>query len=341
MKTSVWQYLHHSQIRRLFGWALLILITTGGCTRPMSAVRHDLATQGYVMWYPAEAGIEPGQIWLYDGTLRKKFADKPAEMSIEVNASTINSRQWAHYAEVDSSFEPVFTNSTISKAGPLAAELHAATVYSGTIQFGSPRVISLSADSLSPENLSKLGPGYTRAIELVREGRPGLHLVGSVVVVDRVTYTLNCEDPYLLVRQSTRIRSLVAADMDVEVLDAHGARLTFRPKSGTQGLVIGVLPIRGNTLEKPIADARRAMGAELQYAAKQNYAFPADLTLTVVGAQELIEKDDTADTVDEKYRRATVPKAVASSGNELPPAKPAPAPPPEKTDPLKPSRDFD
>ncbi len=308
----------------------------------MSSVRHDLASSGYVMWYPAEAGIEPGQIWLYDGTLRKKFADKPAALSAATETATIDSRHWAHYGEVESSFEPLFTNSTISKAGPLAAELHAATVYGGTIQFGQPRIVSLPADSLSAENATKVGTGYARAVELVREGRPGLHLVASVVQVDRVTYTLKCEDPYLLVRQVPRLRSLVEADIDVQVLDTHAATLTFRPKPGSQGLVIGVLPVRGDAVDKPVADARRTMGAELQFATKQNYAFPADLSLTVVGAKELIEKDDTTEAVDEKYRRATVPKAMASSGNELPAPKVGPTTtPPAKADPLKPSRDFD
>ena len=68
---------------------LILLIFSavgGGCANAPVKFTEDMAKQGYAIWYPAESGIEPGQIWLYDGTLRAKFADRPKNMPLTTPA---------------------------------------------------------------------------------------------------------------------------------------------------------------------------------------------------------------------------------------------------------------
>lgn len=291
------------------------------------------------MWYPAEAGIEPGQIWLYDGTLRRKFADKPATLATNLEPAVIDDRNWSQYGEVETSFRPEFTNSTISKAGPFGSELYAATVRKGTVKFSQPRVVSLNLPDLSSDASVTHGSGYTRAIELAREGRPGLHVVASVVQVDRAIYMLYCEDPHQLVRRLPRLRELTNAQIDVEVVDNHYARMTCKPPEGAGGLVLGVLPLRGEALDRPLAESRRLSGAQLKFAARQSYAFPSEMTLTEGGKNSLTLPDDLADEVDAKYRRATGSTVLA--GGKAPvsaeqPKSPAPAEPPVPPQPPEP-----
>src|SRR5688500_6294178 len=98
-----------------------------GCAQSMPAVQRGLANDGYAMWYPPDASLEPGQVWLADTALRVKFADRPAALPVSTSNQELSSDAWAPFADIQTSFSSEFTSSTLSKAGPFAAELYAGT----------------------------------------------------------------------------------------------------------------------------------------------------------------------------------------------------------------------
>ncbi len=56
---------------------LISLAGSAGCATNPYLASKSMGGQGYAIWYPAESGIEPGQIWLYDGTLPRNSPTGP------------------------------------------------------------------------------------------------------------------------------------------------------------------------------------------------------------------------------------------------------------------------
>lgn len=67
-------------------WTTLVIILgsvfSAGCSSPFSELRSELRESGWELWYPAEAGVEPGQIWVFSDGRRDLLARRPEELSL-------------------------------------------------------------------------------------------------------------------------------------------------------------------------------------------------------------------------------------------------------------------
>lgn len=277
-----------------------------GCARPtLRNVTDGLAAQGYAIWFPAETGVEPGQIWLYDGTLRSKFADRPVALPLNQHggpAIDVLERR----ADATGVLSSEFTSAVLSEASPFGAELVAGTARRGTVTFEGP-VDATSVDfgqALSGNDQARFGTGYAKALELVREDTPGLVLVLSTLRVSRMELTLYCDDPFKVVERLPRVRTFVDAHVDATVLDRNYVRVTLTPTLG-QRLTLGITPVRGFRAEQPTSQAQAAVARDLLVAKRQQYALRLPVPdVKAVTVPTVIGRDDPPEEVLAKYQRA-------------------------------------
>ena len=138
---------------------------------------------------------------------------------------------------------------------------------------------------------------------MVSADTPGMVLIAAVVRVPKMEFTLGCGDPFKLMERLPRIRDMVHAHVDANVLDAHIAKVTFRPVDGM--LVVGVTPVRGVRLQMTTEAAREALAHDLKFAQRQSYAFKSPVpTIVAPNDQSLVSSTDSGSEVVGKYQRA-------------------------------------
>lgn len=286
-------------------WVLALLVGASGCAAPTMTLTKRMASQGYCIWYPGESGIEPGQIWLYDGTLRSKFADRPENMPISTLQPVLPDVQGLN--DGTGMLSSKFTELAISKAGEFDAELYAGSVRGGVFRLGPIESVSIDlGPSLLKDAQAKYGPAYATALQMVRDDTPGLVLIAAVVQVRRIDFTFYCEDSYKLLERLPRIQNMLHARVELFIVNEREVNVTMRPISGL--LTIGVTPVRGESLLLSADEARNALGHDLMFAQKQSYALRIPIPNIISPLEEpAILPGDSAAKVVTKYRASTMP----------------------------------
>ena len=288
----------------------LFCLVASGCSSSARNSQQDLASNGYITWYPADASIAPGQIWVYDGALRAKFAERP-------NGLTFSSPEPVSLAsniELATALSSEFNAGALSQAGPFSAELYAGTAREGSIHYADASSVSLRVEDLQGDVAAKFGTGYARALEMVRQNRPGLVLITSVVRVSEVEYKLWCDDPHQVGLRLPRLQAMVDAKIEFKVTSPQYAMLKLTPPSGKQALVAGVLPVHGDGVMASVESSRQKLADDLQFARKQSYAFMNGLPGEAMpSSKTVVAVDDSADAVERKYLILTGKAEVAAA----------------------------
>jgi hypothetical protein len=292
--------------------AAMFVAASGCATEP--SLPHDLAHDGYLYWFPAESTIEPGDVYLYDSAVRGKFAGRPPSVVVSAPQPTKVEVE-SLPTSLRSRLDPDTIKRSISKAGPFSAELHAGTATGGEISYGPTTVRSISTTDLQmlAEN-PQADTGYARAVQLVRDGKPGLMLVASVLTVPEVVMTINCTDPNQLVSRLPQFRQFTDAMIEIKVLDIHRAELTMRPPAGRSGLVVGIQPVRGKDVGLSVEQSRQQLALAGQYATSQQFTFRSGVQ-TLKGVPGVVGATDSAADVDAKYA-----SAINGSGDSATPS---------------------
>ncbi len=151
-----------------------------------------------------------------------------------------------------------------------------------------------------------------KRVKMVRDDTPGLLLIAAVIQVPNIEYVLDCDDPFKLAARLPRIRDMVHARVDAQVLNEHQIRLTLTPVDGL--LTLGITPVRGERLLLSTDQARAAIGHDLMLADRQAYALRVPVPGTISSqAASSISPSDSAATVLSKYHDATTPATVPST----------------------------
>lgn len=215
----------------------LVLVFLSGCK--LKDVQDELKEGGFDLWYPAEAGIEPGQIWHLSGNEKTEIREKPETLRIkdaQVKFATLEKK-----IDASASLKANIANGLLGKAGDLQAAFEAAHVKDVTLNFGNSRVQRIVVGDLE-EHESTFSAGYRGALTKVKNREPGWVLLAATVTTDGMTYTVTVEDKAKFDAQvKGAIEGLLGAGLIVNWKSNTKAELVI---PNGQRLAIGFAPLR-------------------------------------------------------------------------------------------------
>ncbi len=252
------------EVRRIVAAGLVTcVIAVAGCNT-LSDVKSELGKGGFSLWYPAEAGIEAGQIWQIEGAKRIREQRRPA--SLEATSGVARFETLTKSVDAKATLDLDFTNRILGEAGDMGVLLKAGTVRSVELDFGSTSIQRVTLGDLRDASVvSKLPAGYVADLKKVQADDVDFVLVGAVVSAAGMKYVFKCADTTQLQAKAPEIAKAIAADFNLQVVSKTEA--VWEIPAGTP-LVIGILPVYGKDLNLSIEEVQRRMAVKLWYTEK-------------------------------------------------------------------------
>jgi hypothetical protein len=220
----------------------MLVCVAGGCVPTLKDVRTELREGGFALWYPAESGVEPGQIWVTNGTEKHIRQRRPDQLAL-FGPNPTQFKTLSKTVDADLSLDVSFGEGVLGKAGQLAALLKSATVKEVKLDFGETRVSRLVLGDLADPNVKKQLPdGYLKDLEKVRTPVDGYILITGVVTSSGMKYTFTCDDTEQLEAKAPEISELIKAEFNLNVSNRTEATWEI-PE--TDVLAIGITPVCG------------------------------------------------------------------------------------------------
>jgi predicted small secreted protein len=229
--------------------------------------RKELQKAGYALWYPAEEGVEAGEVWQAEGNARIKQQRKPDGLEAETHAAQFETLKKT--VDAGCSLDLKFTNKLLGKAdeaGNLAALLKAGTVKTVDLNFGTTKIHRITLGDLREDEIRKKLPAeYLAALKKVEADNIDYVLLAAVVTSAGMKYVFKCEDTAQLQAQAPEIAKAISAKFDVSVKSKTEA---FWEIPEATPLVIGILPVRGRDLGLPPEKLAKTVAANIRGAEK-------------------------------------------------------------------------
>lgn len=229
-----------------------------GCSgsADLTQVRTELRSGGFNLWYPAEAGIQPGQIWYLKGTEKTEIRERPE--LIQVKAANVKFATLSQRVDASVSLNASFAKGTFGKAGDLQGKLDAGTVKNVTLNFGNSGVDRIVVgDLLDAQKRQQFNPEYRAALDKVRNGENGWILVVATIHTAGMTYTLDVANKTAFEANAKgAIQELLGAAV---VFNWQGDNKVELVIPDNQSLVIGFAPLRRELLAKGYVPLREDM----------------------------------------------------------------------------------
>jgi hypothetical protein len=221
--------------------ALLILV---GCKGDLSAGRPQVELSGWQLLYPAQAGVEPGEIWYTDSTgARHTVYKKPQKLPVSPPSPVFYATQGKtiDYGAVLSG------GLTISKSSSLTAKLQAGTVKSFKLDYGRTRTVRIVLGDLDTlANDPKTDAGYLRALEAVRQGESGYYLIDSILLASNLEYTATVADTNIFQAVIPAVTKFLGGKADAHYVGTNTVKWVL-PKE--EEAVIGI-NVMGRNLDR-------------------------------------------------------------------------------------------
>lgn len=217
----------------------IVFSIVSGCTT-LTDVKKEPANGGFALWYPAEGGITPGQIWKIDGNKKNIIQLKP-DLLKTIGPNPAKFETLKKSVNADISLHADFAEEILSDVGRVSAEFRKATVKSITLEFGDTEIERLPIGQLRDFSVvSKLPESYRNDLEKVRSGEPGHVLLAAVVATSGMKYIFECEDTTRLKASAPEISQILKANFDLKLVSRTKAVWEI-PSS--KKLAIGVSPV--------------------------------------------------------------------------------------------------
>jgi hypothetical protein len=243
---------------------LTALLLFTGCNT-LSNVKSELAKAGYVMWYPAEAGIEPGQIWQSnDGTLRTPIDQRPASLSFSTNLASFETLSKTVNANV--SLSASFQSNTLGQIGALSAALTNSSVTAVSLDFGTNYTHRIFVRALT-DGYTNFPASYQSDLQKVQGQKDNFMVIVGTVSASGLKYTFTCTNSSTLQANAPAIAKAINADFNVTVIDGNTAVWNI---PSTEDLVIGVAAVSGDILQLPDSQIEKLLREQLPQMKKQN-----------------------------------------------------------------------
>lgn len=239
---------------------IVILISiVAGCAPTLKDVRKELGEGGFVLWYPAESGVEPGQIWVTNG--RQKYIQQRRPNGLNLfGPNRVKFKSLTKKVDADVSLNASFTEGILGEAEDLAVLLKNATVKEVKLNFGETFVSRIVLGDLSdPRVKEQLSKGYLRDLENVKNLDQYV-LITAIVTSSGMTYTFECEDTKQLEVKAPEISTLIKAEFNLK-LESKTIATWEIPE--TDVLAIGITPVSGEIVYlRPKAAKSRTLNVE-------------------------------------------------------------------------------
>lgn len=234
---------------------LLILavgLLTAGCNT-LGDVKHELAKGGFALWYPAEAGVEPGQIWQVEDRGKRRIKqqrtpdalklDDPVPASFETLKKTVDGSVGLDLG---------FTNGILGTAGDMAVLLKAGSVKKVELNFGNTEIRRMTLGDLRSHFVrSKLPPDYLADLQKLDKDDRNYVVIAAIVRSAGMKYVFQCEDTSQLEAKAPEISKAISADFKLKVVSKTEA--VWEIPTSTP-MVIGILPVYGRDLDLSIEE---------------------------------------------------------------------------------------
>jgi hypothetical protein len=213
----------------------------------LSDVKKELAKGGFELWYPAEANIEPGQVWFIKGDGKTEVYRRPVSLSTkearDVRFSTLEKQ-----VDANASLSANFAKGLLGKAATLQAELSAGTVKKVSLDFGNTQVERVIIEDLNDvEKRAKFSEDYRAGLDKVRNEQPGWVLLIATVRTSGMKYVLDVDDTAKFkANVEGAVNALLGADAKINYEGKNTVTLTI---PNTQQLTIGFAPVNPELLK--------------------------------------------------------------------------------------------
>lgn len=182
-----------------------IMILLCGCNS-LQNVKTELSQGGFILWYPAESGIEPGQIWHVDH--KKKDIKQLRPVNLKIFESEAQFKSLKKEVDATISLDSEFSNKLLSKAGDMSAILKNGTVKNVTLTFGNTKIQRIITDDLLSVELSR---AYKDRLMDVENKKDGYFLIIAVLNTSGMKYVFKCENSSLLQAKAPDIAKAISA----------------------------------------------------------------------------------------------------------------------------------
>lgn len=156
-----------------------------GCASPLHELRSELRSGGWDLWYPAEAEVEPGDIWGFSNGRRDLIAKRPAAIKL-LSERPVAFRAIASRIDVTTDVQGG------TRLGPLSRDSASGAILSKSakaveLDFGSTSVIRVALEEFAVSR-TDLPQEYSRALAEIRKGSTDKTLITSVVRTKGLKY---------------------------------------------------------------------------------------------------------------------------------------------------------
>jgi len=172
--------------------AFAALLGLGGCSS-VGDLQGQIGGAGYVLVYPAQSNLIPGQIWEADLTNLEDEAP-PAAVARTLGGAA-NFAALTKAIDASDSLAPDFNNQVLGNPASFQAALGAAHVSKVDLKFGAPMVKYLALDWYAdPGFVASLPAAYKQHLQALRAERVHGVVLASVIYVSGMTYTVVTSD---------------------------------------------------------------------------------------------------------------------------------------------------
>jgi len=191
---------------------LMLALAVAGCN-DLKDVERELNDGGFVLWYPAESGVEPGQIWITNGKGKHILQRRPDGLPL-FGPSTTQFRTLRGKVEADMTLNTSFGEEILGDAGELAVLLKSATVKDVELDFGETLVTRLVlADLRDPKIRETLPDAYLDdVVKAQTHEDDACVLIDGIVTSSGMTFTFTCEDTKKLEAKVPEINKLIKGE---------------------------------------------------------------------------------------------------------------------------------
>jgi hypothetical protein len=215
-----------------------------GCNT-LGDVYKEVAKGGYILWYPADSGVEAGQIWQVEGT--KRIKEERAPDSLQVDTSAVQFETLSKTIDAQATLDTTFSKKLLGTAGELGAQLKAVGVKKIELQFGKTEVARITLGDLrNPLVISKFSPGYRDSLGRVAADDHRFVLIGAVLRAAGMKCSFSCDNAAALEAKAPEIAQAINAEFNVHVTSKTTAIWEI-PES--EPLTIAFIPVFGKDLQ--------------------------------------------------------------------------------------------